>query len=77
MRTVGPRDTGSRLVAGGDAAGTLEIVGPHRRMELGVGHDALRDGCSSGGTTAATPWIPMTRRSRASTRCSCTITIGR
>lgn len=44
MRTVGPRDTGSRLVAGGDAAGMLEIIGPHRRTELAVGHDALRDG---------------------------------
>lgn len=44
MRTVGPRDTGSRLVADGDAAGTLEIIGPHRRTELAVGHDALRDG---------------------------------
>lgn len=44
MRTMGPRDTGSRLVAGGDAAGVLEVVGPHRRMELAVGHDALRDG---------------------------------
>jgi hypothetical protein len=44
MRTVGPRDTGSRLVADGDAAGTLEIIGPHRRSELAVGHAALRDG---------------------------------
>lgn len=44
MRTVGPRDTGSRLVAGGDAAGTLEIIGPHRRSHLAVGHDALQDG---------------------------------
>jgi hypothetical protein len=44
MRTVGPRDTGSRLVADGDAAGTLEIIGPHRRTVLSVGHDALHDG---------------------------------
>jgi hypothetical protein len=44
MRTVGPRDTGSRLVGGGDAAGTLEIIGPHRRTHLAVGHDALQDG---------------------------------
>lgn len=44
MRTVGPRDTGSRLVGGGDAAGTLEIIGPHRRTALAVGHDALHDG---------------------------------
>jgi len=44
MRTVGPRDTGSRLVGGGDAAGTLEIIGPHRRTVLAVGHDALNDG---------------------------------
>lgn len=46
MRTVGPRDTGSRLVEGGsdDAAGTLEIIGPHRRTALAVGHKALHDG---------------------------------
>ena len=44
MRTVGPRDTGSHLVGGGDVAGTLEIAGPHRRTVLSVGHDALRDG---------------------------------
>jgi hypothetical protein len=44
MRTVGPRDTGSFLVTGGDVAGTLEIAGPHRRTALSVGHDALRDG---------------------------------
>jgi hypothetical protein len=44
MRTVGPRDTGSRLVGGGDAAGTLEILGPHRRTALHVGHEALHDG---------------------------------
>jgi hypothetical protein len=45
MRTVGPRDTSSRLVVGGDdAAGTLEIIGPHRRSVLAVGHDALQDG---------------------------------
>jgi len=44
MRTVGPRETGQRLVVGGDAAGTLEIIGPHRRSTLDIGHDALRDG---------------------------------
>lgn len=44
MRTVGPRDTGSRLATDGDAAGTLEIIGPHRRTRLVVGHDALQDG---------------------------------
>jgi hypothetical protein len=44
MRTVGPRDTSARLVGEGDAAGTLEIVGPHRRTTLSIGHDALRDG---------------------------------
>jgi hypothetical protein len=44
MRTVGPRDTGSHLVGGGDVAGTLEIIGPHRRTLLSVGHDALHDG---------------------------------
>jgi hypothetical protein len=45
MRTVGPRDTGSRLVgAGDDAAGTLEIIGMHRRTTLAVGHQALHDG---------------------------------
>jgi hypothetical protein len=44
MRTVGPRDTSSRLVESGDAAGTLEIAGPHRHTTLSVGHDALRDG---------------------------------
>ena len=44
MRTVGPRDTASRLASGGDDAGTLEIIGPHRRTELAVGHDALHDG---------------------------------
>jgi hypothetical protein len=46
MRTVGPRDTGSRLVEGGadDAAGTLEIIGLHRRTTLAVGHQALHDG---------------------------------
>jgi len=44
MRTFGPRDTGSHLVSEGDAAGTLEIVGPQRRSVLNIGHDALRDG---------------------------------
>ncbi len=44
MRTVGPRDTGSRLVGCGDDAGTLEIIGPHRHTTLAVGHDALHDG---------------------------------
>jgi len=44
MRTFGPRDTGSHLVCEGDAAGTLEIIGPQRRSTLSVGHDALRDG---------------------------------
>jgi hypothetical protein len=44
MRTVGPRDTGSRLASEHDTAGTLEIIGPHRRTMLAVGHDALRDG---------------------------------
>lgn len=48
MRTLGPRDAGSSLVGGGlgeaDIAGTLEIIGPHRRTSLTVGHEALRDG---------------------------------
>jgi hypothetical protein len=47
MRTVGPRDAGSRLVDDEDRhdhAGTLEIIGPHRRTVLEVGHAALRDG---------------------------------
>lgn len=44
MRTLGPRDTGASLVGDGDIAGTLEIIGPHRRTSLMVGHDALRDG---------------------------------
>jgi hypothetical protein len=42
-RTHGPRDTGMRL-AQGDAAGTLEIIGPHRRLAMTIGHIALRDG---------------------------------
>ncbi|HWO25224.1 MAG TPA: FHA domain-containing protein [Kofleriaceae bacterium] len=44
MRTVGPRDTGARLVGADDAAGTLEIIGPHRRTTLAVGHGTLNDG---------------------------------
>ncbi|MBX3157822.1 MAG: FHA domain-containing protein [Deltaproteobacteria bacterium] len=44
MRTSGPRDTGARLVGNGDVAGTLEIIGPERRTQLTVGHEALRDG---------------------------------
>jgi len=44
MRTVGPRDTGAGLASESDTAGTLEIIGPHRRTTLAVGHNALRDG---------------------------------
>lgn len=44
MRTFGPRDTGSHLVCDGDAAGTLEIIGPQRRSMLSISHDMLRDG---------------------------------
>lgn len=45
MRTAGPRDTGMRLIErGGDIAGTLELIGPHHRGIISVGHDTLRDG---------------------------------
>ncbi|HLL24800.1 MAG TPA: FHA domain-containing protein, partial [Kofleriaceae bacterium] len=51
FRTQGPRDTGvidhtACGVVGDerDLAGRLEIEGPHRRVILDVGHDALRDG---------------------------------
>jgi hypothetical protein len=44
MRTMGPRDTESRLTLEGGVAGTLELVGPSRRTTITVGHNALRDG---------------------------------
>jgi hypothetical protein len=44
MRTLGPRDTQARLVADGEIAGTLEVIGPRRHTSIAVGHDALRDG---------------------------------
>ena len=44
VRTPGLRDTGMRLVDGGDVAGILEIVGRNARGTLRVGQDALRDG---------------------------------
>lgn len=44
FRTQGPRDTGIGLVRDLDLAGTLELVGPHRRLTLSIGADALRDG---------------------------------
>lgn len=44
MRTLGPRDTGMRLVEEGDAAGTLEIIGNYRRSEITVGERALSEG---------------------------------
>jgi hypothetical protein len=44
MRTTGPRDTGMKLVEGGDAAGTLEVIGRHHRGTITVGSDALREG---------------------------------
>ncbi len=45
-RTHGPRDAGMQLAQGdaGDAAGTLEIIGTHRHLELTIGQTALRDG---------------------------------
>jgi hypothetical protein len=53
FRTQGPRDTGVIPVGqtamgvvgdSNDLAGRLEIHGPHRRVVLDVGQDALRDG---------------------------------
>jgi hypothetical protein len=44
MRTSGPRDTAARLVGTGDLAGTLDIIGPERRTQIMIGHEALRDG---------------------------------
>lgn len=43
-RTRGPLDTSMCLVDRSDLAGTLAITGPHRRVHLDVGHDALRNG---------------------------------
>lgn len=40
----GPHESGANLVAGGDLAGTLELIGPSRREVIRVGHAALRDG---------------------------------
>lgn len=46
FRTQGPRDTSAGMKAAyeGDLAGTLEIIGQHRRVTLSVSHDALHDG---------------------------------
>lgn len=43
-RTQGPRETSPGMRAEGDLAGTLELIGQHRRVTLTVSHDALRDG---------------------------------
>jgi hypothetical protein len=44
FRTHGPRDTGMSLVERGDVAGSLEVIGAHRRGALTIGDSALRDG---------------------------------
>jgi pSer/pThr/pTyr-binding forkhead associated (FHA) protein len=44
IRTHGPRDTTDGLIESGDAAGTLELIGPRSRGTIRIGHDELRDG---------------------------------
>jgi hypothetical protein len=44
IRTHGPRDTAVSLVASGDIAGMLELVGPRNRGTIRIGADELRDG---------------------------------
>jgi len=44
IRTHGPRDTAVSLVASGDIAGMLELIGPRNRGTIRIGADELRDG---------------------------------